>query len=448
MADTPNHTAVIRRTIPSFDGTENVEGDFARPEKFKDLYDALAGDGPLIARGAGLSYCNAGAGPGVRAISSLRFNRVLAFDAERGVVTVEPGLAVGDLLEFAVARGWHLPALPGHPCITVGGCVAFNVHGKTQHNVGNFGDYVEGFRLFHPMHGEFECSARERPEVFRLTIGGFGLTGFITQVRLRLTRLPSAHVVYRRALVPDLAEAVREMERRKETANVLYSWNDLNRRGASFGRGVVYSEEFVPGEDAGRLKRRRLSPERRTCLPFNLYNRWTASWMNIGYRLMESALPRESRRPLMANAFPIGGKEFYYAFFGRAGLREYQVIVPRDGWESAVKELDAMLGEAGAAYTLGSLKLFSGRTDLLTFRGDGVCLALDAPADRRSAELFAKLDEWVIAHHGIANLSKDSRLSADVVKRMYPEYERFRADLRAYDPGARFDSALRRRLDV
>ena len=46
------------------------------------------------------------------------------------------------------------------------------------------------------------------------------------------------------------------------------------------------------------------------------------------------------------------------------------------------------------------------------------------------------------------NLSKDSRLTAPFVSQLYPEYERFKTDLAAFDPRRRFDSALRRRLDV
>ena len=61
---------------------------------------------------------------------------------------------------------------------------------------------------------------------------------------------------------------------------------------------------------------------------------------------------------------------------------------------------------------------------------------------------FEKLDVLVIENDGVANLSKDSRLSADVASRMFPNYEIFKQKLNAYDPEKRFTSSLRVRLDV
>ncbi len=445
---TESRTLVQHRRLPSFDGTEVVDGDLTRPDRYRDLFAALNTDQPVIARGAGLSYCNAGAGAGVRSVSTRLFNRILQFDAEGGFITVEPGLTVGDLLEFVVARGWYLPVLPGYPCITVGGCVGFNVHGKTQHNVGCFGDFVEELRLYHPDHGEMDCSRSQNAEILRLTVGGFGLTGFVTQVRLRLNRLEARRVVCRKTPVASLAAAVQEMERQKNDAHVLYSWNDLNQRGAPFGAGIVYSERPAAGGEPGTLRRRRLTPESRSPFPFNLFNPLSIRLMCEGYRRVETATAGEREQGIMDNAFPIAGKEIYYAFFGRKGLRECQVVLPRAAWDAAAVELDGLLGRSGVLCTLGSLKLFSGRTELLNFCGEGICLALDAPAGLKTAVLFDQLDAWVIRHHGIANISKDSRLTAAAVRDMYPEYEAFRSRLRAFDPRRRMDSALRRRLDV
>src|SRR5262249_30999826 len=163
--------------------------ELLRPDRYRHLLNALRANGPVIARGAGLTYCGASAGAGVRSVSSLLFNRILDFDGVAGRVRVEPGIELGALYRFAVPRGWILPIMPGHPSITVGGCVGCNVHGKNHCREGNFINVVESLTLFHPDHGEIFCSRTEIPEVFHLTVGGFGLTGFLTSVELRLGKL-------------------------------------------------------------------------------------------------------------------------------------------------------------------------------------------------------------------------------------------------------------------
>lgn len=112
--------------LVSFDGTEACHGSLLAPARHHDLHTVLAGPGPFAARGAGLSYCQTSAGDGVTTISTRSFNRFLAFDPDRLQVTLEPGVTVGALVRFAVGRGAWFPVLPGHPAITVGGCVGFS----------------------------------------------------------------------------------------------------------------------------------------------------------------------------------------------------------------------------------------------------------------------------------------------------------------------------------
>ena len=429
----------------SLDGTESVRSEWFRPDRYRRLFAAMSGDGPCIARGAGLSYCAASAGAGVRSISTQLFNRILAFDDKTGLIVVEPGLSVGDLFEFAVGRGWYPPVLPGHPKITVGGCIGFNVHGKSQHHGGNFIDCLEQLVVYHPDHDEILCSRQAEPDLFELTVGGFGLTGFITRATIRLVPCPGQSVRHTRIPVANLVEAAEVMEAHCAEADCLYSWNDLTRRGDAFGRGVVYAERFESGALPMRGRFHDLDSASRNRLRLPFFNRATTPLVNRAYRWLE-ALQGESLLDLRTAGFPINGKEIYYALFGQRGFREYQMLLPRKAWESAAEQTDQLLARSGIAVTLGSIKLFRGRTTLLNFCGSGICLTIDVPATAGALELFAGLDELVLRAGGIVNLSKDSRLTGDVVQQIFPEYSKFKEGLEAHDPEQRFDSALRRRI--
>jgi len=98
--------------------------------------------------------------------------------------------------------------------------------------------------------------------------------------------------------------------------------------------------------------------------------------------------------------------------------------------------------------TLASLKLFKGSGRYLTYGGEGICLALDVPATSAALALFAELDRLAVLHGACINLSKDSRVGADICRRVFPQYEAFRNELRRFDPRSRFRSRVRERIDV
>jgi decaprenylphospho-beta-D-ribofuranose 2-oxidase len=435
--------------LVSFDGTEGCRGSLVAPDRYDDLRLALEGPGPFAARGAGLSYCQASAGTGVTTISTHSFNRFLSFDPQRLHVTVEPGVTVGELVRFAVARSAWFPVLPGHPAITIGGCVGFNVHGKSQHDVGCFSDHVVSLTLLHPDHGELVCSPDDNAELFELTLGGMGLTGYLTAVTLQLQRVSGRSV--RRVAHPvanlrDAVELMRSLVEPGEAGMTLYSWNDLNLDAHRFGRGLVYVESFEHGAPASRVSYRVLAPGGRRG-PTVVGTPRVTKLMNIGYATRERLRPHQLR-PVEDAAFPINGNEAYYRLFGRRGFREYQVVVPTDAWPAAAREVQRLVAVARTPVTLGSLKLFRGEPRLLCFRGDGVCLAIDVAAGERARWLFAQLDRMAVDHGALVNLSKDSRVEGDIVKRLYPGYDEFCRRLSDHDPKRRFDSMLRRRIGV
>lgn len=430
----------------SFDGTEHLTAEFEEPGRRRALAELLDSKSPCAARGSGLSYCLASAGHGVTTISTRHFDRVVDFEPDRRLLTVEPGFTVGRLVEFGVDHASYFPVLPGHPSISVGGCTAFNVHGKTQHNVGHFEDHVESLVLVHPDHGELQCSRSTNSALFDLTVGGMGLTGVISSVTLRLQPLRGNSVRRTAHRVANVWEAAELMLELAGEADALYSWNDLNRSGERFGCGVVYDERFEDRKIDDSSRYRTLRPDARR-LPVNAYRRPVARAINHSF-LATATIRREQRMSVHDGAFPINGREPYYHLFGRKGFREYQLVVPYEAWIGAARELRRLLEHARLPVTLGSLKLFAGANRHLWFRGDGVCLTLDVPATSDSAALFADLDRLALHHGAIVNLAKDSRIEANTVRELFAGYDGFFGAIADFDPRRRFDSALRQRLEV
>jgi len=89
----------------------------------------------MLPVGAGRSYgdvCLLGHGTLLRTRGpglSGGMDRLLDFDPATGILCCEAGTTLGEILDFAVPRGFFLPVVPGTKYVTVGGAMANDIHG-------------------------------------------------------------------------------------------------------------------------------------------------------------------------------------------------------------------------------------------------------------------------------------------------------------------------------
>jgi decaprenylphospho-beta-D-ribofuranose 2-oxidase len=438
------------RRYTSFDGGTTVETRCFVPDRYRfwDISSGQAG----ISRGAGFSYSPASFSKSLPSVEHCRFNRLLAFDSDRKILEVETGATLEQIYRFAERHGLFLSVQPGHPKITVGGCIGADVHGKNQFRDGTFLAVVENLRLFHPSHGLLELSRSNNPEIFFLTCGGYGLTGNILTVRLRLTPVASPNVRLEMVPVENIFEFAGKLANAGAQNELVYSWHDFTARGAGFGRGMMvvgnFANEvssFAAPPASGKVASR-LDSSKRGLLPFSLFNSLTTPIFN---RMYHAWLRQGSNKKLISLyefLFPVRNKEAYFYWFGASGFHECQIIVEAERFNSFVSEIQDRLARQPVAVTLASAKLFRGQRELLRFTGDGICFTLNFPRDQAGAAFAGFLDDLMLRHGGWPNLIKDSRLSADVVNAAYPECGQFRERLRAYDPQRLYRSELSERI--
>ena len=437
--------AVADAELGSFDRQFHARCRVQRPDRYR-LLEALPADAPRIARGSGVSYVAASFGSDTISQDLGAFDRLIAFDAEAGRLTVEAGARIGDLQRFALARGWYLAIAPGHPRATVGGCIAADAHGKNPARDGTFRAQVEAIELIAPIRGTVVASTNRNTELFDATFAGFGLTGVVTRATVRLARPPEA-LVLRRVPVRDLAEAARIL-REAANAPVLYGWHDA--RAGHFGRGVIrvgLSSDARAGGTAAVPGARRDLPADIPPLPFTLWSRagiaaantWLAArWCGAG------------QAPLaLADAlFPLNDARTYFAGYGKAGMAEMQWLIPHPRFESFAGALAEVVARDRPRIALMSSKLFAGVADGLAFDGHGIALAIHvpSPAQPTQREFIDALADLAIAHSGRPNLIKDSTLDATTARRAIADFDHARSRLATHNPGGLYQSELTRRL--
>ena len=440
---------LARSDFVSFDGGVRQQGELQQPDRYR-FWSADETRSPRISRGAGLSYAAASFLDAGLSVSHASFDRVTGFDEQQSVVEVEAGITLAALHRFLSRKGLYLPVQPGHGRITVGGCIAADVHGKNQARDGTFIEQVRSLTLFHPSHGLLELSREQDPALFRLTCGGYGLTGHILRARLFAKPIPS-NVVHLQAMpFAGAAEGLEQLARAAAQADFAYSWHDMASGGKALGSGYVFRARFEPGgargvDDADAPP---LSAASRSAWRLPLLDALSAGMLNRLYRLQQRPALRGKRMTLREALYPVHGAQAYFRLFGARGFHEYQVILPRHRMMEYLDAIEVRVRRGDLAFTLASAKAFAGTRELLRFTGDGLCLALNLPRSASSLDAMAYLDERVVALGGLPNLIKDSRLPRAVVEACYPGAADFRSALRAYDPKRLFRSELSERLGL
>jgi len=423
---------------------------YERPDRYR-LIQADLSRRSRIARGGGYSYAAASFGAGSVVQDLGRFNRLLRFDPTARIIEVEAAVTLADLLTVTSRAGLCLPVQPGYPAITIGGCIAANVHGKNPSREGTFVGSLVDLTLFHPDHGVIRVTRENPPGLFDLTCGGYGLTGVILAATLRLEPLAGDRVSIRRVRVGDPLEAIALARDLAGDSLFAYTWHDAAPRGRSFGRGFAYHGLLKSGPvDPNTVvpPYRVLTPAARARLPFSLWQSLTIRAFTSAFWHAEASRPEVTETTLFDAIFPFARRSVYFRLFGRPGLAEYQALVPHGGTETFLRKLRQLILSTRAPSVMLSLKAFKGAPRLLRFDGDGTCVTLDLQRSAATLDLLRRIDDLTIAVGGIPNIIKDSRLPKPVVQACYPEYERFRQELRAFDAQRIFKSELSERLEL
>ncbi|SDY56698.1 FAD/FMN-containing dehydrogenase [Lysobacter sp. yr284] len=147
---------------------------------------------PLIAAGARHAMGGQQFLSGGRVLDTSALCGVLGFDDARGLLTVQAGIRWPALLAWLASSpdnrgGWTIrQKQTGADEFSLGGALASNIHGRGL-SYAPFVEDVEALTLIDAQGELVEASRRQRPELFALVAGGYGLFGVVVALTLRLT---------------------------------------------------------------------------------------------------------------------------------------------------------------------------------------------------------------------------------------------------------------------
>jgi len=372
-------------------------------------------------------------------------NRLLSFDPSSGILRLESGVFLSEILSLAVPSGWFLPVTPGTRFVTVGGAIANDVHGKNHHRAGSFGCHVRQLCLLRSDGSKTLCSLNENPDLFSATIGGLGLTGVILWAEIALKRIKNPLIRSETIRFANLREFFSLSDESDLDYEYTVSWVDCLGRGLNLGRGL-----FMRGNHATVFETSRSSTTSKKTIgipfapPFSLVNTLTLRSFNTLYYWKNRRRHTTMVGPYEPFFYPLDGVRHWNRLYGRKGFFQYQCVVPKNEREGAIRDILEQISRSGEGSFLAVLKAFGDLPSpgLLSFPRPGVTLALDFPnREKKTRELLDRLDGIVAAAGGAVYPAKDARMTGERFRQFFPGWNAF---LRYKDPG--FSSEFWRRV--
>jgi decaprenylphospho-beta-D-ribofuranose 2-oxidase len=229
---------------------------------------------------------------------------------------------------------------------------------------------------------------------------------------------------------------------------------DVFAKGARLGRGVLaVGDHATQSELPAKLAADplRVSGAPRLSVPFDLpeltLNRLSIRLVNaFAQQVQMRGKPYTHYESFL---YPLDMLAHWNRGYGRRGFTQYQFVIPFAEGLRHMREILGAILSSGELPFLNVLKRLGKESGgVLSFPREGYTFAIDFPIRAHTAALLERLDAMVLAAGGRVYLGKDSFLSAETFRAMYPSLDQWLEVKAKYDPDRLFTSDLGRRVGL
>ena len=348
---------------------------------------------------------------------------------------------------------------------TLGGCLATNIHGKNNFQVGPIGEHVVEFTAMTPTGALVTCTPKKNVDLFYAMISGLGMLGVFISITLKMKRIYSGLISVDAWHVPNLSRQLSGLLEHAPDHDYIVGWLDTMKAGKNLGRGQIHAaRNLKEGEDPDAQKTLQLVyqhlPDRLFgVMPKSLLHYFMSPFVNnLGWWGVNTAKYISALRD---HTFRQSHAEYHFLLdyvpnwersAGRGGLIQYQSFLPKETAEDAWREMLQLSHQRGLPSYLGVTKRHRPDNFLLTHSVDGFSLAMDFKVtDRNRAKLYQMLqdfDQIVINRGGRFYFAKNSETSAETTRQFLGDavLTKFNKLKRRCDPNNLLESDLYRRV--
>ncbi len=420
----------------------------------RDIAGILAKNHINIARGLGRSYADQSTNTGHIAIDITSLDHFISWDEREGILECEAGVSLAQIIEYFAPRGWFPMITPGTKYVTVGGCIANDVHGKAHHVDGSFVNCVVDLKILLADGRLVEASRAQNDDLFWATFGGLGLLGYIISARIRLRKIDTTYFTQKSIAIKNLDHLLEEFERTDAQYSYSVAWIDALARGQQLGKGVLIVGNKATTSDLPASLRQaplKTTPGSKLNLPLYLpdfaLNAVTVKGLNaVLYQMQKRGSGLSHYESFF---YPLDVIDHWNRGYGHRGFIQYQFVVPLAKGPENIRHILQLIANSGCLPFLNVLKKFGASAGkMLSFPMEGYTFAIDFPITKMLKPFTRQLDEEVLKAGGRIYLGKDAFLSEAHFKAMYPEHIAWLEVKKKYDAHNLFSSDISRRLGL
>jgi FAD/FMN-containing dehydrogenase len=395
-------------------------------------------------------------------------NRPIAIKTALGLLEIQAGATWPDVigathaLQPGISQPWTIrQKQTGADCLTLGGALASNVHGRGL-LMRPIVDDVERFTLITAEAQLITCSRTENPQLFSLVIGGYGLFGVVATVTLRLQRRTKLR---RLVDILDIDDAITAVQRRASEGCLYGDFQyAIDPRDDSFlRRGVCACYQPVDDDTPISDHSADLSRDNWVRLLQLAHDDKPRAFGEYARHYLQSHGRVYSSDTMQLSTYLPSYSEFLALARARARARaranprhgaidESLVIgeqfVPVDSLVDFLVQARRVLRSTGVEDIYGTIRsiLADECTFLRWAKRDYACVIFNLRTPHTSAgiertmQTFRLLNDASIASGGSFYLTYHRAATREQIEQAYPEFEQFLALKRQLDPDDRFTS--------
>jgi decaprenylphospho-beta-D-ribofuranose 2-oxidase len=415
--------------------------DYAKKNKIKIL--------PI---GSGLSWYDTIFNSDNIIIDLINYKKKFIFDKNKGELLISSQFKIKDIMPKLNKYGWSLYSIPGGSDVTIGGCIGNDVHGKDSFKYGNFSQNIIEFELVLTNKTIIKCSRFRNSEVFKATVGGLGLIGIITSVKLNLKKISNIYKT-NHYICYDYKELIKNLYLNNNDYEYINGWVDIHAKNKKLGQGVIFKSKKVK-EDI-LIKPKNIN----TLRIFGLLQKFVFIFfvknnliniMNFFiFRLFK--YKQSNYNDYESVTFPLSsyGVDIKEAISPNSFF-EIQVIIKKKELPFALKEFILKCQRLDLSGFVIGIKMHKESKNYLSFSDDGVSINVNQIFNEKNFnknyKKLSQLHDFVIKKNHKIYIAKDFCLNNKDLRNNYKNFKKFLKVKKKIDKNFLFSSDFYKRI--
>lgn len=421
-----------------------------QPHTKQDILDALTESSKL---GKKVSICGSQHSMGGQQFGSdtilldmRKMNKILGFDNVGSTLEVEAGITwptVIDYLQHNLNKWSIIQKQTGADDLTLGGAVSSNIHGRGL-TFKPFIHDIESITIINSSGQELVLDRKQNYELFRLVVGGYGLFGIITRVKIKL--MPSTRI----ERYVDIIHIKDLYSKFKSRISEGFLYGDFqfstDSTSENFLKEGVFSSYFPTLNSKSDSENfRRLSADDWDGLfllghidKAKAYNIYTNFYLSTNHQVYDSSLFQLGYYP----------KNYHERIDQKIGSRIKssemitEIYIPGNSVEEYMTEAAKYFSQDNVNVFYGTIRIIKKDDEsfLAWARQDYVCVIFNLHIEHsqkgitKAVQNFRFLIDLAIKFNGSFYLTYHNFATKDQIIQCYPEFEEFLKMKKKYDP--------------